>query len=254
MERTIRRRVCKHTDGSSEYADDLLALEKKVRISVNGREVLSLYCTPHMVKELVVGLMMTEGIIRGNWCAERMGIEYGEEIHVDIAAEGEVSTEGKTITSGCIGGVTFEKKGEATMLQDPFTISRSNLKYIFHDFHSRSELYKLTGCIHSAALSDGRVILCFAEDIGRHNAVDKVIGYAILEQIPFSGKIMLASGRISSEIASKCSRWGIPILATRTAPTHLAVEIAEKSGVTVVGFVRGNRFNVYTHPERITAE
>jgi FdhD protein len=252
MERAIKRKVCKHTNGSFEYTDDLLALEKKVRISVNGKETLSLYCTPHMVKELVVGLMMTEGIIKGNWCAERMGIEYGEEIRVDIPAEGEVSTEGKTITSGCIGGVTFEKKEETATIQDPFTITRSSLKYIFNDFHSRSELYKLTGCIHSAALSDGRVILCFAEDIGRHNAVDKVIGYAILEQIPFSGKIMLASGRISSEIASKCSRWGIPILATRTAPTHLAVEIADKRGVTVVGFVRGNRFNVYTHPERIT--
>ncbi|MCL5423238.1 MAG: formate dehydrogenase accessory sulfurtransferase FdhD, partial [Nitrospirae bacterium] len=106
--------------------------------------------------------------------------------------------------------------------------------------------------IEKAALSDGRVIMCFAEDIGRHNAVDKVIGYALLENIPFSGKILLASGRISSEISSKCSRWGIPILATRTAPTNLAVEIAEKRGITVVGFMRGNRFNVYTHPERIT--
>lgn len=252
MERAIKRKVCKHTDGSFEYTEDLVALEKKVRISVNGKEVLSLYCTPHMVKELAVGLMMTEGIIRGNWCAERMAVEYGEEILVDIPAEGEVITEGKTITSGCVGGVTFERKTEIEKINDPFTIDRNSLRYIFSDFQARSELYKLTGCIHSAALSDGRVIVCFAEDIGRHNAVDKVIGYALLEKIPFSGKIMLASGRISSEISSKCSRWGIPILATRTAPTNLAVEIAEKRGVTVVGFVRGNRFNVYTHPERIT--
>src|SRR3989304_2023373 len=98
MERFTKRRVCKHTDGSFEYIEDLVALEKKVRISVNSREVLSLYCTPQMVKELVVGLMMTEGIIRGNWCVERMSIEYGDEISVDIPAEGEVSTEGKTIT------------------------------------------------------------------------------------------------------------------------------------------------------------
>jgi FdhD protein len=252
MERTIKRKVCKHRDGSFEYTDDLVALEKKVRISVNGKEVVSLYCTPHMVKELAVGLMMTEGIIRGNWCVERMAIEYGEEILVDIPAEGEVSTEGKTMTSGCVGGVTFERKADVDKINDPFTIDRNSLRYLFSDFQARSELYKLTGCIHSAALADGRVIVCFAEDIGRHNAVDKVIGYALLEQIPFSGKIMLASGRISSEISSKCSRWGIPILATRTAPTNLAVEIAEKRGVTVVGFVRGKRFNVYTHPERIT--
>jgi len=252
MDRAVKRRIRKHTDASFEDMEDLVAIEKKVRISVNGREIVGLYCTPHMVKELVVGLLMTEGIIRGNWCADRMSILFGDEILVDVPAEGEVVAEGKTITSGCAGGVTFEKKGDSGMITDPFTVDRNSLRYIFSDFQARSELYKLTGCIHSAALSDGKVILCFAEDIGRHNAVDKVIGYAILENIPFSGKILLASGRISSEISSKCSRWGIPVLATRTAPTNLAVEIAEKRGVTVVGFVRGNRFNVYTHPERIT--
>jgi FdhD protein len=252
MERALKRKICRHTDGTSpEYLEDLVALEKKVRISVNGKEIVRLYCTPHMVKELVVGLLMTEGVIRGNWCAERMSIVYGDEILVDVPAEGEVVAEGKTITSGCVGGVTFEKKNDGEPVKDPFTIDGNSLRYVFSDFQARSELYRLTGCIHSAALSDGKIILCLAEDIGRHNAVDKVIGYALLEQIPLSGKVLLASGRISSEISSKCSRWGIPILATRTAPTHLALEIAEKRGVTIVGFVRGNRFNVYTHPERI---
>ena len=251
MERVARRRVCKHTDGAVEYVEDSLALEKKVRIAVNGREALSLYCTPHMVRELVVGLVMTEGIIRGGWCAERMSIEYGDEIAVNIPAEGEISTEGKTITSGCVGGVTFDRRIDPEPISDTFTIDRQSLRSIYREFQARSELYHLTGCIHSAALSDGRTMLCFAEDIGRHNAVDKVIGYAILENIPFAAKIMLASGRISSEISSKCSRWGIPMLVTRTAPTHLAVDIAEKRGVTMVGFMRGNRFNVYTHPERI---
>lgn len=252
METTARRKVCRHVDGSSEYVEDVVALEKKLRISVNGKEILRLYCTPHMVKELVVGLVMTEGIIPGKWCAERMSIEYGNEIAVDIPAEVEASAEGMTVTSGCVGGVTFEKKDRAAVVSDAFTIGKDSLRNVFRDFQARSELYKTTGCVHSAALSDGKVVLCFAEDIGRHNAVDKVIGYALLEEIAFSGKIMLASGRISSEISSKCARWGIPVLATRTAPTNLAVEIAERCGVTIVGFVRGNRFNVYTHPERIT--
>ncbi len=251
MDAVKKRKVYKHADKAVECVEDAVAVEKKVRISVNGKDILRLYCTPLMVKELVVGLVMTEGIIRGNWCADRMSIEYGNDILVDIPAEGEVLTEGMTITSGCIGGVTFEKKPAADTVDDKFTIGRNDLKYVFNDFQARSELYKHTGCVHSAALSDGRVIICFAEDIGRHNAVDKVIGFALLENIPFSGKIMLASGRISSEIASKCSRWGIPVLATRTAPTNLAVEIAEESGVTIIGFVRGNRFNVYTHPERV---
>ncbi|HXX58736.1 MAG TPA: formate dehydrogenase accessory sulfurtransferase FdhD [Thermodesulfovibrionales bacterium] len=251
METIIRRKVCRHTDGTSELSDDSLALEKKVRISVNDREIISLYCTPLMIRELVVGLLMTEGIIQGNWCADRMGIEYGDEIRVNIPAEGEVSMEGKTVTSGCVGGITFDKKIESGPIHDAFTINKADLKNIYGEFQRKSELYKITGCIHSAALSDGRSLICFAEDIGRHNAVDKVIGYAVLEHIPLSGKLLLASGRISSEIATKCSRWGIPLLVTRTAPTHLAVEIAERMHVTLVGFMRGNRFNVYTHPERI---
>ncbi len=248
---TVRRRIHKHTEGAFEHTEDLIAVEKKLKVSVNGKEILRLYCTPHMVKELVAGLVMTEGIIRGNWCTDRMSIIYGDEISVDIPAEGEVAVEGVIATSGCVGGVTFERKEPFDTVKDATTVDRESLRYIFNDFQARSELYKLTGCVHSAALSDGRVILSFAEDIGRHNAVDKVIGFALLENIPFSGKIMLASGRISSEISSKCCRWGIPILATRTAPTSLAVEIAEKCGVTIVGFVRGKRFNVYTHPERI---
>lgn len=253
MKATIRRKICRHIDGSSEFVEDLIALEKKIRVSVNGKEILSLYCTPSMVREFVVGFMMTEGIIKGGWCAERMSIDFGDEIFVDIPAEGDVSTEGKVITSGCVGGITFEKKIDDSPINDDFSIGSDKLREVFNLFQARSDLYRLTGCIHSAALSDGENILCFAEDIGRHNAVDKVIGYAILENIPFSGKIMLASGRISSEISSKCARWGIPMIATRTAPTNLAIEIAEKRGVTIVGFIRGKRFNVYTHPERIVS-
>lgn len=251
MKPVISRRICKHTDGSNELVDDLIALEKKIRVSVNGREILSLYCTPQMVREFVVGFIMTEGIIRGNWCAERMSIEYGDEILVDIPSDGDVSMDGKIITSGCVGGVTFERKIEDSPINDDFSITGDRIREVFNLFQARSDLYKLTGCIHSAALSDGVNILCFAEDIGRHNAVDKVIGYSILEGIPFKGKIMLASGRISSEISSKCARWGIPMVASRTAPTNLAIEIAEKRGITLVGFIRGKRFNIYTHPERI---
>lgn len=252
MEQVAKRSIRKHTDGSFECVEDIVAHEKKVRISVNGNETLSLYCTPNMIRELVVGLMMTEGIIKGGWCADRMTLDYSEEeIFVDIPAEGEVSKGSRVITSGCVGGVTFDRQIESAPIEDDFRITGEEMRGIFRDFQSRSELYKLTGCIHSAALSDGGSILCFAEDIGRHNAVDKVIGYALLENILFSGKIMLASGRISSEISSKCSRWSIPVLVTRTAPTNRALEIADKRGVTVVGFMRGSRFNVYTHPERI---
>ncbi|MGO9015651.1 MAG: formate dehydrogenase accessory sulfurtransferase FdhD [Dissulfurispiraceae bacterium] len=252
MQGYIKRKIYKNNGNSFEEHDDLIALEKRVRIAVNGKEVLSLYCTPLMIRELVVGMFMTEDLIKGGWCAERMTIHYADEVLVDIPAEGRVETDGAVITSGCIGGITFPKRLSLKKLRDSFVISAEKIKALFRKFHNASELYKLTGCVHSAALSNGSDILCLAEDIGRHNAVDKVIGYTILENASFEGTIMLASGRLSSEIVSKCARWGIPVIASRTSPTSLALEIAEDSGVTVVGFIRADRLNVYTHPQRIT--
>lgn len=248
----LTRRIVKSSGESREERDDLIAVEKRLRISVNGREILSLYCTPLMVRELVVGMLMTEDIIQGGWCAERMSVEFGDDVFVDVPAEGEVSLEGGVITSGCIGGVTFPKRLALRRISDPFSVSAEKLKNLFRKFQKASVLYQDTGCIHSAALSDGSEIVCLAEDIGRHNAVDKVIGYAILERIPFRGKIMLASGRLSSEIVSKCAKWEIPVVASRTSPTSLAVEIAERYGITVVGFIRADRLNIYASPQRIT--
>ncbi len=251
MEGFIEKRVYRTEKELLKQFDDLIAIEKRVKIKVNGSEVLSLYCTPLMIRELVVGIMMTEDIINGSWCSERMSILYGDEVEVDIAAEGEISTEGAVITSGCIGGITFPKRLSLKKIDDSFQISSTRILKLFKIFQNASRLFKLTGCVHSAAISDGEDMLCLAEDIGRHNAVDKTIGYMLLENIPFHSKIMLASGRLSSEIVSKCAKWSIPIVASRTSPTSLAVEIAEKTGITVVGFVRAGRMNIYTSPERI---
>jgi FdhD protein len=234
-----------------EDTDDLIAVEKKVRISVNGKAVLSLYCTPLMVREFVVGIIHNEALITGEWCADRMSIEYGDEILVDIPASGKVSEGERTITSGCAGGVSLTRALPEKMTSDNTTFSAETVRRIFREFQKRSESYRLTGGAHSAALTDGENIFAFAEDIGRHNAVDKVIGYCLIENIPFEGKAMLASGRLSSEIVLKCSRCGVPMLVSRAAPTSLAVEIAESTGLSVVGFVRGDRMNVYTGKQRI---
>jgi FdhD protein len=251
MDGAGRHRVLKCRGGDCHEVQDLVAEEKRLAVSVNGTEVLSLYCTPLMVRELVVGLLMTEGVAEGI-CAERMSIVHGEEeITVDVAAEGKVRTGGASITSGCVGGVTFRKKHTAAAMKDRFRIRPAALRKLFAKFQKLSDLYNSTGCVHSAALSDGEDILCFAEDIGRHNAVDKVLGHAVLEDLDFKGKLMMASGRLSSEIVSKCARWGVPVVVSRTAPTALALRIAGESGITVVGFVRGERMNVYTHPERV---
>ncbi|MGD0282159.1 MAG: formate dehydrogenase accessory sulfurtransferase FdhD, partial [Dissulfurispiraceae bacterium] len=110
MKGFVKRNIYKNSGDSFEEHEDPVALEKRLRISVNGKEALSLYCTPLMIRELVVGMFMTEGLIKGEWCAERMSIQYADEVLVDIPADGETSTAGAVITSGCIGGITFPKR------------------------------------------------------------------------------------------------------------------------------------------------
>ncbi len=251
LKREVKKIRIKDGKTFIEEVEDPVAVEKALRITVNGRNALRLYCSPVMVRELVVGLLLTEDIIKGSWCAERMEILYGEEIVVNLTSEEDISLEGATITSGCVGGITFEKR-QLRYIETPGPrIDPERLKALFNEFQLRSELYKSTGCIHSAAISDGRILIAFAEDIGRHNAIDKIIGYCILEDIALEGKVMFASGRLSSEMVTKCARWSIPIVVSRTAPTTRALEIAERAGMTVIGFMRADRFNIYTHPERL---
>jgi FdhD protein len=252
MEACVKRKVIKIVGPVSEETEDIVAAERQIVISVNDKKVLSLYCTPTMIKEFVVGFFLNEGIIKGHFCADAITIQYGEDmaINVNIPADGEVSTEGMVRTSGCIGGITFDRK-EYKQASEGFSITSDKLKALFKEFNRKATLFQETGCMHSAAISDGKKILVVAEDIGRHNAVDKVIGRCIIENIPMEDKMMLVSGRLSSEIVSKCARWGIPVIVSRTSPTSYAVEIAETANITLVGFVRGNRLNIYSNRHRV---
>lgn len=253
MDPYVNRIIIKYHGSFSEKKEDLIAVEQKLVISFQGKEILSLYCTPMMIKELVTGLLLTEGILTDKISPDLMNINYGDNITVNLLFDAN-NAHKKLITSRCLCGFTVLEKRNFEKINDDFSITIKSLKNIFEDFLQRSELFKMTGCFHSAAISDAKSILSFAEDIGRHNAVDKVVGDALLKDISFSGKVMLVSCRISSEIISACSRWSIPILASRSAPTDLAIEIAEKAGTTLIGFMRGERLNIYTNPQRIIPE
>ena len=251
MEAYKKLRTLKIKDDSAEEVFDLVAVETRVSIAVNGKNVLGLYCTPTMVRELVVGLVHNEGLIEGEWCAERISIVYGDEIRVDIPSSGKVFEGERTVTSGCAGGIKLMRERPKEKISDTAVFHADVLRKLYRQFQQRSDSYKMTGGVHSAALSEAERILVFSEDIGRHNAVDKVIGYCLLENISFEGKIMMVSGRLSSEIILKCARCGIPVLVSRAAPTTLAVATAEASGLTLIGFMRGDRMNVYSGMHRI---
>ena len=136
-------------------------------------------------------------------------------------------------------------------IESRFTISSQSILSLMQEFQRRSTLFMETGAVHSAALSNGRDILIFREDIGRHSAVDKIIGRALVEGIDMRDKIILSSGRISSEILLKAQKCAVPVVISRGAPTNQAVKLARDLNITVVGFARGDRVNVYSANERI---
>jgi FdhD protein len=246
----VKRKIVKVQGRVSKNAVDTIGVEKKLRVRVNGQELITVCCTPLLIKELLAGLLFTEGILSEKDQMKNLHISTGKEITADISLDRHIPKEGFPFIRS-LGGITLHKKRFSKRINNTVRIQAESLIKVFRRFQSKSKLFALTGCFHSAALSDGERIIAFAEDIGRHNAVDKVIGSAILKDMSLKHRIMLVSCRISSEIISKCAQWNIAIIASGAAPTDLAIKIARDSGVALIGFLRGKRMNIYTYAEKI---
>jgi FdhD protein len=125
------------------------------------------------------------------------------------------------------------------------------IQVLIHKLFESQDLYRQVGGVHTSALSDGNEILVMAEDIGRHNTLDKIAGRCLIEGIDPSGGLLLSTGRISSEMLQKAARLRIAVVISRTSPTSLSVQLADRLGITLIGYARRGTFNVYTHPERV---
>ncbi|HSE14087.1 MAG TPA: formate dehydrogenase accessory sulfurtransferase FdhD [Candidatus Deferrimicrobium sp.] len=231
--------------------------EVPVALTVNGVAVATLIASPHDLHFLVAGFLRMQGLIRsaGDLLTLSACEDFGA-VSVRIRGEAPVAIT-PTFTSGCGSGISFHvpaSSGRPVQLPSagPFVPPESIFSAM--DALARaSEAYRGSGGIHSAGAWDGERLFLFAEDIGRHNTIDRIAGQALLAGIDLSGRILVASGRVSSEMAAKAGSLGISVIASRTSPTDLAVRICKELGITLVGYARGRRFNVYTHPSRITA-
>ena len=231
--------------------------EVPVALTVNGVALATLIASPHDLHFLVAGFLRVQGLVRsaGDLLTLSVCEDFGA---VSVRIRGEVPDRiTPTFTSGCGAGISFHvpaSAGRPVQLPSagPFVPPESVFSAM--DALARTcEAYRGSGGIHSAGAWDGERLLLFAEDIGRHNTIDRIAGQALLAGIDLSGRILVASGRVSSEMAAKAGSLGISMIASRTSPTDLAVRICGELGITLVGYVRGRRFNVYTHPTRITA-
>ncbi|MFQ5454761.1 MAG: formate dehydrogenase accessory sulfurtransferase FdhD [Nitrospirota bacterium] len=257
MKLTDIRHIIKFSGKESKRLDDKVASEYPITLYINDNEITTFLCSPLMINELSIGFMLSEG-----WIKEKRDIKDIEYSPIDGIVKitlkefrlNKGGDKGNIIMSGCGRGIAanfLKDLNKGDMIKSELRTDVKKIYSIMNEFSRMSQTYKETGGVHSSALWDGDKILVFAEDLGRHNAVDKVFGYSFMNDIDTRDKVLLTSGRISSEILVKCLKRDIPIIISRNAPTNLSVDLAILLGITLAGFVRGERMNIYAWSERI---
>jgi FdhD protein len=258
--------VLKIDDNQSGRAGDEVVVEEPLEMRVNGESVSVTMRTPGDDFDLAVGFLWTEGIIHSRneigtiaYCPDEEHPELRNIVNVvlvDASRKLELSRRLWSNSScGLCGKATLDSIHKVCApISSPIVVSRDLLYSLPSRLRQAQANFERTGGIHAVGLFDSEgSLLVLREDIGRHNAVDKVLGAALVGDIALSQTIMMVSGRLGFEIAQKALVAGIPLVASISAPSSLAVELANDFNMTTVGFLRGRSMNVYSHPERITA-
>src|SRR5438874_2154881 len=223
---------------ADEVAGEIVR-EQPLTLSVNGEKFLTLLCSPVKLEALVVGYLWMEKVIASLDEVTRVEVSPVDgHANVTLSHPVTLPTE-RILTSGCGGGITFRIDHRLfPRLASSLRVAPETLSTQMKDLFAAAVHYRESRGIHGAALSDGERLLVVAEDVGRHNAVDKVKGEALLRGIPTEDLILLSTGRISSEMLLKAARMGVPVVASRTSPTEMAIALAEQLNITVCGYVR----------------
>lgn len=225
--------------------------EAQACLTVNGFELANFMCSPLQLEWLALGFLYNEGIIDT--------IETVASIHrskancIDIWLKHDFEPPKRMIiTAGCGGGVTFDDlSAKHEPLQSDMKVSAETLCGLMKAMFADADLYKQARGIHTAALATSQTILLQVEDLGRHNTIDKIAGAVLKQRLQSHDRILLTSGRISSEMLNKARRLRTPVICSRTSPTSLTLKLAEAWGITVIGYLRQNKLRAYTHPQRI---
>jgi FdhD protein len=254
VERFSIQRVTK--EGRSNIKE-VFARELPVTIILNNQELVTMLCSPTNLEYLAACFLASEGLIQSKDEIKKLLVD-GERgvVRVETVEPKEWAQDilfKRIISSGCGRGASFYSAADAASqrVKSRTEISTDEVFALVNEFQHSSEVYLATGGVHSAALCDRKRILVFSEDIGRHNAIDKIFGKCLLEYIPTDDRIVITSGRISSEILHKVAKRNIPIIISISAPTNLGVKIADNLGITLISSVRGKRMNVCTNDWRI---
>jgi len=244
-------------DSTSTDTSEAVVREGAATIMFNNRELVTLLCSPFDWDHLAVGFLQSEGLVTARTeISKVMTDERNGIVWVETFEDKDVDTEfihKRVVTSGCGKGTSFglgHVPPEFHIVSEVTFRTNAILKLV-DTFQHNSEVYRSTHGVHSAALCDADNILVFKEDIGRHNAIDKMFGHCLLGDIPTDDRMVIISGRISSEMLLKVATRRVPVLVSIAVPTDAGVEWAAAMGMTLVGRVRGGRMNIYSGAWRI---
>lgn len=260
MKLVNKRTVHRFTNGHFKQVEDTIAVEYPVTIKINGEEFMTIVCTPEYIEDMVIGFLASERVIgkfddiKKIWLQEDLGFVHIETSKMFPFYE---QMHSKRYITSCCGmsrqGFVFANDALTAKQMDDINVrlKPEDCFNLMKEMENTATTFKSTGGVHNAALCDENGVVLSRMDIGRHNALDKIYGYCLKNNISVYDKVIVFSGRISSEILLKVAKIGCEIVLSKSAPTELALELAENLGITTVGFIRNTSFNVYTHPERI---
>jgi FdhD protein len=247
-----------YRSGGWESVAARVITETPVTLTVNAREWLTFMCTPVDLEAMAVGFLFNEKLIASR---DEVASTYVCACGTNVDVWTYHSIEKPSMwrrTSGCTGGTTSQGADDlapplapALVLRDEDFVSTETLFTLLDRLFKSQELYREVRGVHSSALSDGEQVWISAEDIGRHNTLDKIAGRMLLEGVQPQRRILLTTGRISSEMLQKSQRIGATIVLSRTSPSSLSIRLAQEAGITLIGYARRDQLNVYTCPERI---
>lgn len=256
---TRRLEILQVKGSASTRRRDVVVKEYPVTIFLNDVDIVTLMCSPKDLEYLAVGFLFGEGLIENRKDVKRVFADKKDgavwvETHKAKKDIDNILTK-RYVTTGCGRGLTYlDPAGHAKMptVKSKLKIHRNTVASLMKEFQNRSQIFRETGGVHSAGLAADDHLVSFKEDVGRHNAIDKVIGECVLNGVDCDNLIMITSGRVSSDILVKAARAKIPAIVSKSAPTDLAIQLARRLGITLVGFARGSRMNVYANERRIT--
>lgn len=248
-------RYYQYENGKWEPNDYQIIIEAQVSLTVNGDLWFTWMCTPVYLEALAVGFLYNEGIITSSDEIATVRVcPTGDNVDVWLSHQVE-KPEIWRRTSGCTGGVTSVDTKGPRFIQPNLSTNGNFLEAeiigkLITKLFEEQHLYRKTGGVHTSVLTDG-VSMISAEDIGRHNTLDKIAGRKLLEDANFEPRILLTTGRLSSEMLQKAARLGTQYVISKTSPTSLSIKLADGWGITLIGYARRDRFKVYSHAEAI---